>query len=378
MVIRMPEQAEFLALLTRLAETPGPSLEETPRRQVLEAFFDGHHVPWQTDDAGNLIVILGEGPFGDMIVLDAHIDVVECGYCPQVREENGWLRGLGVADDLAAVSTLAFLACRLSKHAASLQRPLCLLFSVGEEGYGDLKGARYFVDTHTVAPHAFISLDLSIEDCCVSALGSYRDEVLIGCPGGHSWDDYGRPNAARELVDYLSRVAHAHAELAARSQTLITFNIGQIEGGQSINVICREAMARFEFRSVSEPLLKQMADSLATIDASISNRDDVSLARRCLGRRPAAAAVDGDGLEALARSAYAQHGVKLNPSRPRSTNINIPLAAGWPSICLGICKCHDFHSAEESLEIASLATGWDVLQSLLRGVMAGPAHINHQ
>jgi len=65
------------------------------------------------------------------------------------------------------------------------------------------------------------------------ALASRRLEALITGPGGHSWSDFGMPNPINALVR--GSVRFINTKVPANPRT--TFNIGQIEGGTSVNSI---------------------------------------------------------------------------------------------------------------------------------------------
>lgn len=359
-----PQQA-FHDVLIRLATTPGPSLQEEPRRLVLKEFFDEAGVPHDLDTAGNLWVSLGPGGWREAVVYDAHIDVVERGYTDEVTvsDDGERLIGLGVGDNLAAVTMMAFAAKTLWAQQRSLKRPLKLLFSVGEEGIGNLKGIRQIVSDHPAPPYLFIAFDLSFETYSIAALGSKRYRVKINCPGGHSWDDFGSPNAIEQLLDVMGLLKHAYAEVTAHSKEVLTFNIGTIQGGQGINTIARFAEVAFEFRSTSPDLLLKIDQRLSEILPQIQARKDVSLVHTLIGDRPAAQPFQPERIEPLVRRLLTEQGENI-VSKPRSTNINIPLSMGWPSMCMGLCQCRNYHREDESLDINSLPQGWELLNKL--------------
>ncbi|MBT7164042.1 MAG: M20/M25/M40 family metallo-hydrolase, partial [Victivallales bacterium] len=131
---------EFLELHRRLALTIAPSNGEEPRRRLLADLLDSHGIAHHSDNAGNLIASVGNGPWQDSVVLDAHLDVVERGGALEVHNDGECLRGLGVADDLAAVTVLALALVRLAQGGESFPLQLVFLFSTGEEGLGNLRG----------------------------------------------------------------------------------------------------------------------------------------------------------------------------------------------------------------------------------------------
>ena len=354
---------QFHELHGRLATTPGPSLHEEPRRRCLEAFLDEAGVGTTVDAAGNLWVALGPDGWEDAVVYDAHLDVVERGWVERVEVVDGWMRGLGVGDDLTAVTVLALLARELAARKTQLARPLRLLFSVGEEGLGNLKGVRRMVADHPRPPYLFISLDGSFERYSTIGLGSIRLRVGVSCPGGHSWHDFGTPNAIDQVVEFLGVLKARYEELAAEAEEKVSYNLGTIAGGTGINSLAREAKVCFEFRSVCPDLLRRARTQVDEGVSVLAGRSDVSVSCEVIGERPAAAAVHPERIEPLVRELLSAC-VEDPPCVASSTNINVPLAAGWPSIAFGLCRCERGHTEEERVDLDSLPLGWSVLSRL--------------
>jgi len=365
MMDRSFQQTTCVNLLITLAETLGPSLGESPRRQVLEHFFATHGVVSNVDEAGNLRVLLGEGPWEETVVFDAHMDVVQEGFEAKVSRDGDRLIGMGVADDLAAVTLLAHLAVALSSQKATLKRPLLILFSTGEEGDGNLKGVRHLVEEKNNPPHLFVSFDLNFDHICLTALGSKRYRLTAKAPGGHSWSDYGMPGAIDALMALLFDVKKKFNEATVSRPFEASCNIGTIQGGEGINSIAAGASATFEFRSVDPMLLNRLDQGLRTC-LETHPTEAVTFTCATTGERPAAQPVDRDRIEPMATQAI-EKATGITPTQiPMSTNINIPLAKGWPCVCMGLCQGGRFHSHEEFLIVDSLAQGWEVLQAVIK------------
>jgi hypothetical protein len=74
--------------------------------------------------------------------------------------------------------------------------------TVGEEGSGNLRGARHLLTAGKWAKEidAFISFDgADVEPITNGALGSRRYRVELTGTGGHSWGDFGVPNPCMPL-----------------------------------------------------------------------------------------------------------------------------------------------------------------------------------
>ncbi len=362
---RLFDMKEFRLLLESLATTDGASLKEGPRRERLKHFLALHDVETDTDDAGNLWCHFFKGAWDDTVIYDAHIDVVQKGVIQAVTYDDDKMIGMGVGDNLTAVALLAMLGKAIAAKEVILTRPLKLLFSVGEEGDGNLKGVRQVVKDHHSAPRLFISFDLSFEDYSVSALGSKRYSVNVSCPGGHSWDDYGTPGAIEQLIGFFDALSNQFEPVASQHPGLISFNTGMISGGEGINSISGKADATFEFRSVDEQLLETMDLRVFEIIDGMNLKKGVTAECVHTGERPAAKPVSPERIEPLVTKLLKD--VCDNPqSVPRSTNINIPLVSGWPSICMGLCRGGRFHSDEEYVYMKSVEDGWRVLLALTK------------
>src|SRR6202171_2020249 len=97
---------------------------------------------------------------------------------------------------------------------------------------------RTIVDTYRAKLKAAVVLDGSGTDhVTTKALASRRLEVLITGPGGHSWSDFGAANPIHAMVR--SGVLFIATKVPATPRT--PFNLGQIEGGTSVNSIPHEA-----------------------------------------------------------------------------------------------------------------------------------------
>src|SRR5258707_6534648 len=90
------------------------------------------------------------------------------------------------------------------------------------------------------------------------ALASRRLKALITGPGGHSCSDFGMPNPTNALVR--ASVRFINTKVPANPRT--TFNIGQIEGGTSVNSVPHEARLKVDIRSESGDELTRLESAL--------------------------------------------------------------------------------------------------------------------
>jgi len=226
-----------------LAETAAPTGAEEPRLAWLEQRLATAPGARSRDAVGNLLWRLGEGR--PALMLLAHVDTVFGAEVDvSVREEGGWLHGAGIGDNAAAVAVAVDVVERL---APRLQQPLVVVFTVGEEGLGNLRGALHA--SRELQPERAIALEgHGVDEVCVDAVGSLRARLAVRGPGGHSWWDRGRPSALHALVSMLT-------VLLAEGTPEAPLNIGRVTGGGAINAIAADAEATIEVRSLDERAL---------------------------------------------------------------------------------------------------------------------------
>src|SRR5437667_12368635 len=139
------------------------------------------------------------------------------------------------------------------------ERTLLLVGNVGEEGEGNLRGMRELVETYGKKLKAVVVLDGSGTDhVTTKALASRRLEAMITGPGGHSWSDFGMPNPINALIRGSMRFINTKVPANPRT----TFNLGQIEGGTSVNSVPYEAKIKVDIRSENEEELRRLEAAL--------------------------------------------------------------------------------------------------------------------
>ena len=123
----------------------------------------------------------------------------------------------------------------------------------------------------------------------------------------------------------------------------------------------------YEFRSSSKEDLAEMeAHFLAAIAFYRTKGIEVNVT--LVGDRPCSSAVDPEAHQALfdrAAAAIEKHYGTIPAASIGSTDCNIPLSMGIPSIATGGYFGKGIHTREESLEIASLYPGLKMAMELI-------------
>jgi acetylornithine deacetylase/succinyl-diaminopimelate desuccinylase-like protein len=347
--------ADFQLAITAV---PAPSFAEQDRAAWLRQRLEPFGLRTVIDAAGNLLAArpglhAATHPEAPSVAISAHLDTVFPATAPlYIRREQARLLGPGISDNGSGLAALWALAGAFHHAGIVTAAPLLFVANVGEEGEGNLRGARHLYREHLANPAAvadptpapaialLIAVDGAGTDNIISqALGSRRFEIVITGPGGHSWSDHGAPNpivAASLVVGALFRIP-----LPLNPRT--TLNVGSIEGGTSINTIPERAVLKVDLRS-SDPLrineLEQLlrravADACAETQArSAHPRTRLNHAITMVGERPAGELPVTSPLLAAIRAVDAQLGIQSQLLRA-STDANIPLSLGLDAVALG-------------------------------------------
>jgi tripeptide aminopeptidase len=375
----MPEAAfdpaAIAADAVALAELPGGTGHEQVRIDWLQERLE--HAPGSryVDRVGNLVWAFGPPPYRLAVLVhvdDVFDEATERG----VTRRDGWLCGPGIGDNAIAVATaVAVASCELAGPGL---RPVAVVFTVGEEGLGGLRGARHAC--RELAPEAVLALEgHGCDRVFTDAVGSLRVRFTVTGPGGHSWWDRGRPSAVHELTGLL------HAMIASVPAPL-TVNVGLVEGGSGVNAIAARASATVEWRATDQTALDRQEAALAGLGPAAAAGPGVGLgpvtaAGPGVGPGPAVAAGLRLSVERLDRrpagSLPVTHPLVAAVLRARSsiglpvttadgsTDANAALAAGIPAVALGCCQGEDMHAPTERIRADSIATGAAQLRAVL-------------
>ena len=152
-------------------------------------------------------------------------------------------------------------------------------------------------------------------------------------------------------------------EISQKSGTKTTFNVGTPEGGTSVNTIAQEAKMLFEYRSDDleclEAMRRQFTEAVDRANAKGRARFEVSV----MGIRPCSGEVDQGVLEEMIeRVVSICEGHSGVPCRrdTGSTDCNIPMSLGVPSLCVGTYTGGGAHTREEYIDVDSLPIGFRI------------------
>ncbi len=346
-------------LAARICAVPAPTGEERARAEFVAARLDELGYAAEIDDLANVHARRGERG-GPAVLVLAHIDTVFPAATPlDVRRDGDWLHGPGIGDNSTSVAAVLTALALLDASGVDSAADLVVVFDVGEEGLGNLRGAHAALDRYGPEVGATVVIDGRLGHITHAGVGSVRWRVTVRGPGGHSFVHFGRPSA----IHGLARIVAALADLDVPTDPKTTFNVGTIAGGTSVNTVAAEASAVVDLRSVDAAALDRLAARAASLVETRAG-EGLTAEIEVLGERPAGARDRDDPLVRLAATSVRRLG-REPVFQASSTDANVPIARGVPAVCVGVYEGEEAHTLRERLFVPSLADGMEHLVDVL-------------
>jgi acetylornithine deacetylase/succinyl-diaminopimelate desuccinylase-like protein len=336
--------AETVAFQAEVSAIPSPTGAETVRaRRMARAFGDAGLRDVTTDDVGNVTGLwAGTGSAGEPpVVVASHLDTVfPAEQDVSVRRSGGRWIGPGITDNARGLAASATLARAIAAAQWRITRPILFAATVGEEGSGDLRGVKHLFITRKIAASALIALDGAGLDRVVHrALGARRFRAQYQGPGGHSWSAYGVPNPAHAAATFGAAIP----DLTQPGPPMVACSVVGLRGGTGLNSIPSGAEVDIDLRSEDS---RTLADAEARVRRAAGFALEQENARRkqgtpeltlrfdVIGDRPAGVTSAMHPLVQAAVAATRALGAEPELAAS-STDANVPIALGIPSIALG-------------------------------------------
>jgi acetylornithine deacetylase/succinyl-diaminopimelate desuccinylase-like protein len=352
----MPEHVQHvIADATRICTTAAPTFAEERRAELVRGLLSNAGPGAELDAAGNVICRFGPKD-GPATIFAAHLDTVfpaEQAIDLVHDEAAGRIHAPGIGDNSLGVAALVHLARIL--HTDGVRHPILLAATVGEEGLGDLRGAKALLESTPCT--AFVAVEGSMIDSIKTAgVGSVRFRVTYRGPGGHSWSDRGAPSAVHGLIEAAARF------LASPLPTGLARNVGKLAGGTSINTIAAEATLELDLRAEDQASLAQA--EAATREAFENPPAGLEATVELIGRRPSGAIDHGHPLLAAARRARHAAGLPPAAEGASSTDANAAYGLSIPAITIGLTTGANAHRLDEYIDLEPLERGLAALEHL--------------
>ncbi|MBN1311026.1 MAG: M20/M25/M40 family metallo-hydrolase [Anaerolineae bacterium] len=346
---------------------PAPTFKEQARAEAIRSRFDSLGLQdVHQDEAGNVIGRTpGTNPLLPALMISAHLDTVfplDTNLTTYHDTAARRIIGPGLGDNSMGLAAMFTLAKQITSRSIVPACDIWWTATVGEEGLGDLRGMRCLCQSLAEKLGLVIVIEgLGLGHIYHAGLGVRRLSIEIAGPGGHSWLHHDRPSAIHhllklgtELLDRLSRLTHSGA----------TFNIGLISGGTSINTRAPQASLAIDLRATNDQILAHMENSVMDVVDAIPRPAELEIDTEVIGNRPSATLSPTHPLVQAAQGVIEY--IDWGPSAidVGSTDANIPLAMGIPSVCIGITTGGNAHSIKEYIDTAPIASGMQQLTLL--------------
>ncbi len=353
---------EFMySVFEELCKIPAPSGNEEKRAEYCKKLLDSFGLQSYIDDVLNVVCPINCENSNNITVVVAHTDTVfpDTNEMPYT-EKDGKIYCPGVGDDTACLITLLMAAKYFKEGKHVFPDGLLLVCNSCEEGLGNLKGTREIMKAYKGRVKQFLSLDGKIENIADKCVGSHRYNVCVKTIGGHSWGNFGNKNAIAEAAKIIEKIYSL--PLPKHGDDKTSYNVGTISGGTSVNTIAQDAEFLCEYRSESVVCLNEMKIAFENIFKTVKN-GEVAVEYTMIAERPCAA----EGLdESVAKLSTICESIITEVTgivpnyHSSSTDCNIPLSMGIPSLCIGTYRGGGEHTREEWAKKDSILAGTEI------------------
>lgn len=364
-------ESSFRELLLQLCRIPAPLHGELARAQFCKQWLEERGAEGvYIDEEDNMIYpysCQGDEP---VVVIQAHTDTVfqeTEPFTPVFKE--GKILCPGVGDDTVHVALLLMMAQFLLLHPeVSPVTGIVFVANSGEEGLGNLRGTKAVMKQWQHRTQEFISLDGQCHEIFTKAVGSVRMKFHVHTAGGHSYGDFGKPNAIQIAAGLITDLYQMKInETTKKDDPYTTYNVGSIQGGGAVNVIAPDATFTFEYRAGNQ----QDADSIQKqIDSIVKKYEGCGGTIGCdiLGVRPFGTGKASESQERLIskiKKLLEAHGDIPVRFINGSTDCNVPLSLGIPAVAFGCYEGGGAHTMDEFLLESCLPNAFAIAMGLI-------------
>ncbi len=353
----------LLDLAIQIQQVPAPTLHEEKRAKFVKELFAQEGLQdISVDPVNNVFARLPGKGKGMPLIVSAHTDTV----FPEstslhVTREDQRIYGPGIGDNSLGVAALFGLLWNLRDGKIELPFDVWFVANVCEEGLGDLRGMKVVADRFGADVRAYLVLEgMAFGHIYHRAIGVRRYRITARTAGGHSWSDYGHPSAVHEAAHLITQIT----SLSLPADPRTTLNVGLIKGGTGVNVLAAEATFDLDMRSESMDELNKLIAQVEKIIQSV-DKADVKIEMEVIGSRPAGEISAHHPLVQLAQECLRELDISATLTSG-STDANIPLSRGYPSLVLGISTGGSAHTVHEYIDVEPVEKGMKCLTEFVK------------
>lgn len=346
----------------RIQQIPAPTFAEDARASYVSEQFKSLGLSnISIDPAKNVYGFLkGSNSRIPALMILAHTDTVFSAETDLTIQRDGdIIYGAGLGDNSMGVSGMLGLAKWFYDMNLVPDSDIWFVASSCEEGLGDLKGIRAAYEQLKDEIGMVINLEgLAYGHIYHAGIAVRRLHITAKAEGGHSWLHYGRPSAVHGIMELGAQINRITPPTSPRT----TYNIGMIDGGTAINAIGTHASLWLDMRSEEQTSLNKLHDQVRLIINAVQ-RVGLDFEVEVVGSRPAGSISSSHPLVQGALATLSQLGLR-GALETGSTDGNIPLAAGCPTVTIGITRGGNAHRLDEYIETEPVIDGMKQLITL--------------
>jgi len=360
---------ETMELLETLCKIPAPSHHEEKRAAFCKNWLESIGAKGvYIDDALNVVFPWCCEGKKELVVFMAHTDTV----FPDITEPMPYsndgknVYSPGVGDDTLCLVMMLMVVKYIVENNLQSDKGIVFVANSCEEGLGNLKGVKKVMEAYAGRVERFYTFDGMYDHLYSRCVGSHRYRLTLETKGGHSFSNFGNRNAicaAAELICALSK-----CEIPVDGDSKTTWNVGIIEGGTSVNTIAQNASFMYEYRSDSYKCLAKMKEFFEQTVEKAKQDPEVRITVDVIGIRPCGEEVDegifNEMVENVVKVCEKHTGIPC-AKESGSTDANIPMSLGIPSVCVGNYMGGGVHTREEWAEIASIPVGLKITAEII-------------
>ena len=336
------DKAWTLQQQIELTQIPSPPFKESARAAEFKKRLEALGLRnVRIDEVGNVIAERPGTGNGPTVLIEGHLDTVfPEGTNVTVKHKGDTLVAPGIGDDGRGLVTVLSVARAFEKAGLQTKGTVYFVGNVGEEGPGNLRGTRHLLTKELKGKiDYFITVDGEGLGIASRAVGSNRYKVTYKGPGGHSYGAFGIPNPIHALGRAIAEIS----DIQVPTKPKVTFNVGVISGGTSVNSIPFEGSMQIDMRSENVAELakidvKVRAALKHALDAENARwtgpraaKAKLSLVIDTIGIRPTGGQADSAPIVQTAIAAGKTLGFSVSTGAS-STDANIPISLGIPGI----------------------------------------------
>jgi tripeptide aminopeptidase len=361
----------------RITEIPAKSEHEQARAAYVRQQFEALGLQVSTDSIGNVTARRpGEGG-GETVVFAAHMDTVHpLDTDVTVKRDGNVLRAPGIFDNSASVANM--LAMARAMKAANVRTKGDVIFVATVQEELGLYGMDYWLRTNPGVADVLVALDGGLPTVSYGALGIYWTRYHFTGAGSHTNTSAGKPHPARALAEAIRSIYEIRIP---EGRGGAVYNVGMLDGGRIFNAIPQDVSFTIDLRSVNPALLDSLDTEIERRVAAAAAAQRVDWSKETVTHNEAGGTEEmladrrRHPLVQTALDAHAFFGIRSDAFASGSTDANMGVTRGIPSISIGRTTGGDQHTLTEWADIdgALPATKIGMLIGIAMAGLVGPA-----